>query len=138
MGDALRERVLRAWACDPRTKDMNLLLGRHTTQMECASLTVTEARYVVHLAHEISPPLLGNQPTAGTPCTGGTACRTMMPPRCPRFASILIISLDDVGFVGNQSMAQLADDFVLVNSFLFGTSLRATDNRWEEPIPNAN
>ena len=52
-------------------------------------------------------------------------------------SSILIISLDDVGFVGNQSMAQLADDFVLVNSFLFGTSLRATDNRWEEPIPNA-
>jgi hypothetical protein len=61
MGDALRERVLRACASDPRTKDMNLLLGRHATQMECASLTVTEARYVVHLAHEISPPLLGNQ-----------------------------------------------------------------------------
>lgn len=52
-------------------------------------------------------------------------------------SSILIVSLDDVGFVGNQSLTQLADDFVLVNSFLFGISLRATDNRWEEPIPNA-
>lgn len=52
-------------------------------------------------------------------------------------SSILIVSLDDIGFVGNQSMTQLADDFVLVNSFLFGTSIRATDNRWEEPIPNA-
>jgi hypothetical protein len=52
-------------------------------------------------------------------------------------ASVTIISLDDLAFIGNQCMAQLADDFVLVNSFLFGGSLRAADNRWEEPIANA-
>jgi hypothetical protein len=50
--------------------------------------------------------------------------------------SITIYSLDDVAFLGNQAMAQLADDFVLVNSILFGLSLRALDNRWEEPIGN--
>jgi hypothetical protein len=51
--------------------------------------------------------------------------------------SIAIISLDDVGFIGNQCMAQLADDFVLVHAMLFGVSLRAADNRWEEPVANA-
>jgi len=51
--------------------------------------------------------------------------------------SMSIVSLDDVGFIGNQCMAQLADDFVLVHSILFGGSVRAADNRWEEPVGNA-
>jgi hypothetical protein len=52
-------------------------------------------------------------------------------------SSIAIYSLDDIGFTGNQSMAQLADDFLFTNTILFGASLRAVDNRWEEPIGNA-
>ncbi|PYV17187.1 MAG: hypothetical protein DMG07_06390 [Acidobacteria bacterium] len=52
-------------------------------------------------------------------------------------AAILIVSLDDVGFLDNQATAQLADDFLLVNTVLFGSSVRASDNRWQEPVARA-
>lgn len=52
-------------------------------------------------------------------------------------ASVTITSLDDVGFTANQCLAQLADGVLQVNAVLFGISLRANDNRWEEPVPNA-
>ncbi len=51
--------------------------------------------------------------------------------------SVTITSLDDVGFTANQCLARLTDDALAVNTLLFGVSLRATDNRWEEPVPNA-
>lgn len=53
------------------------------------------------------------------------------------YTSILIVTLDDVGFLDNQSSARLADDFLGVNTFLFGWSVRASDNRWQEPVRNA-
>ncbi len=52
-------------------------------------------------------------------------------------SSIAIHSLDDIAFHGNQSMAHLADDYLTTNTLLFGSSLRAIDNRWEEPVGNA-
>jgi len=52
-------------------------------------------------------------------------------------SSIMIVSLDDVGFSDNQCQMQLADDVVIVHALLFGISLRANGNRWEEPVPNA-
>jgi hypothetical protein len=51
--------------------------------------------------------------------------------------SILIVTLDDVGFLDNQSSARLADDFLIVNTFLFGVSVHAGGNRWQEPLANA-
>jgi len=51
--------------------------------------------------------------------------------------SIGIVSLDDIGFVGNQCAAQLADDVLLANTYMFGNSVRATDNRWQENVSNA-
>lgn len=59
--------------------------------------------------------------------------------RGPTFAatSITIFTLDDVGFTDNQSQMLLTDDVVLANTLLFGISVRANSNRWEEPLPNA-
>jgi len=51
-------------------------------------------------------------------------------------SSIAISSLDDVGFGDNQCQLQLAGDVVYYHTVLFGTSLRANDNRWEEPVPH--
>ena len=51
--------------------------------------------------------------------------------------SILIVSLDDVGFLDNQCEASLVDDFILSQAFLFGFSLRASDNRFKEGLFNA-
>jgi hypothetical protein len=50
--------------------------------------------------------------------------------------SVTIITLDDVGYTDNQSQMLLVDDIVLTNTLLFGVSLRAVSNRWEEPLPN--
>lgn len=52
-------------------------------------------------------------------------------------SSITIHTLDDIAFHVNQSMAYLADDYLTTNTLLFGSSLRAIDNRWEEPVGNA-
>jgi hypothetical protein len=41
-----------------------------------------------------------------------------------------------VAFTGNQCQLLLTDDVVLVDAFLFGLSLRAVGNRWEEPLLN--
>jgi len=52
-------------------------------------------------------------------------------------SSILIFSLDDVGFHSNQCDCNLLDDFVIAQSILFGISLRASDNRLKEGLANA-
>ncbi len=51
--------------------------------------------------------------------------------------SIVIFSLDDVGFLGNQCEASLLDDIILSQALLFGISLRASDNRLKEGLFNA-
>lgn len=51
--------------------------------------------------------------------------------------SILILSLDDIGFHNNQCDCDLFDDFVFSQALLFGMSVRASDNRFKEPLLNA-
>jgi Family of unknown function (DUF6519) len=53
------------------------------------------------------------------------------------FSSVLIFSLDDVGFHSNQCDCNLLDDFVLAQAILFGISVRASDNRFKEGLFNA-
>jgi hypothetical protein len=51
--------------------------------------------------------------------------------------SILIFSLDDIGFHNNQCDCDLFDDFVFSQALLFGMSVRASDNRFKESLLNA-
>jgi len=53
------------------------------------------------------------------------------------FSSILIFSLDDVGFHSNQCDCNLLDDFVIAQAILGGISVRASDNRFKEGLFNA-
>jgi Family of unknown function (DUF6519) len=52
-------------------------------------------------------------------------------------SSVLIFSLDDIGFHGNQCDCNLFDDVVLAQAILFGFSVRANDNRLQESLFNA-
>ena len=52
-------------------------------------------------------------------------------------SSIVILSLDDVGFHNNQCDCSLLDDLVLSQVILFGLSVRMSDNRLKEGIFNA-
>jgi hypothetical protein len=52
-------------------------------------------------------------------------------------SSIMIMTLDDLAFHGNQCDCSLLDDFVLMQAFLLGFSLRVSDNRFKEGIFNA-
>jgi len=52
-------------------------------------------------------------------------------------SSILILSLDDVGFHDNQCDCNLFDDFVMTQAILVGLSVRVTGNRFKEGIANA-
>jgi len=52
-------------------------------------------------------------------------------------ASVTILSLDDIGFHNNQCDCNLFDDFVISQAFLFGISLRVSDNRFKEGINHA-
>lgn len=52
-------------------------------------------------------------------------------------SSILIFSLDDVGFHNNQCDCNLLDDFIISQAILFGLSLRMSDNRLKEGLFNA-
>lgn len=51
-------------------------------------------------------------------------------------SSILILTLDDVGFHDNQCDCNLLVDFVLTQAILMGMSVRATDNRFKEGVLN--
>ena len=53
------------------------------------------------------------------------------------FSSIMIMTLDDLAFHGNQCDCSLFDDFILVQAFLLGFSLRVSDNRFKEGLYNA-
>jgi hypothetical protein len=48
--------------------------------------------------------------------------------------SILVASLDDIGFTGNQSEVTSYLDVVLADTLLVGVTSRAADNRWQEGI----
>lgn len=48
--------------------------------------------------------------------------------------SVLIMTLDDVGFHDNQSDCNLLGDFLFFNVVLFGISVRMTDNRLKESV----
>ena len=52
-------------------------------------------------------------------------------------SSVLIVSLDDVGFHSNQCDCSLADDLVLSQAVIGGFSVRVSDNRLKEGIFNA-
>jgi hypothetical protein len=52
-------------------------------------------------------------------------------------SSVFITSLDDIGFADNQCDANLLDDYVIVQAYLFGTSVRMADNRLKEGLYNA-
>jgi hypothetical protein len=49
----------------------------------------------------------------------------------------MIMTLDDLAFHGNQCDCSLLDDFVLMQAFLLGFSLRVSDNRFKEGLYNA-
>jgi hypothetical protein len=51
--------------------------------------------------------------------------------------SVAILSLDDVGFLGNQCDCELFDDFVIAQAAVFGASVRVSGNRFKEPLPRA-
>jgi hypothetical protein len=51
--------------------------------------------------------------------------------------SIFIMSLDDIGFDGNQCECNLFDDLMMVQAVLFGFSVRMSDNRLKEGLLNA-
>jgi hypothetical protein len=53
------------------------------------------------------------------------------------YASIAILSLDDIGFSNNQCDCNLIDDMVISQAVLYGVSLRISDNRFKEGIRNA-
>lgn len=52
-------------------------------------------------------------------------------------SSILILTLDDIGFHNNQCDCSLLDDLILSHSVLLGLSLRVSDNRFKEGLFNA-
>jgi hypothetical protein len=52
-------------------------------------------------------------------------------------SSVLITSLDDVGFADNQCDSNLLDDIVIVQAYLLATSVRMADNRLKEGLYNA-
>jgi hypothetical protein len=51
-------------------------------------------------------------------------------------SSILILTLDDIGFHNNQCDCSLLDDFIIIHSVLLGLSLRVSDNRFKEGLIN--
>lgn len=51
--------------------------------------------------------------------------------------SIFIMTLDDIGFDGNQCECNLLDDLILTQVVLFGFSVRMSDNRMKEGVLNA-
>src|SRR5262249_20882914 len=53
-------------------------------------------------------------------------------------SSVLILSLDDISFHGNQCDCDLLlGDLIIVHAILFGISVRVTDNRFKEGILSA-
>jgi len=49
-------------------------------------------------------------------------------------SSVFIASLDDVGFHNNQCDCDLNEDFLLVNTLVFGITARVSDNRFRESL----
>jgi hypothetical protein len=82
---------------------------------------------------------LGRYLANGNVLFSNNQCQLNLLERGTSFAltSILIFSLDDIGFHCNQCDCDLFDDFVFVHAFLFGISLRASDNRFKEGLLNA-
>jgi hypothetical protein len=52
-------------------------------------------------------------------------------------ASIVIFTLDDLGFHANQCDCNLWDDLVITQAMLLGMSVRVSDNRFKEGVRNA-
>lgn len=48
--------------------------------------------------------------------------------------SVLVASMDDIGFTGNQCEVTSFRDVVMVDTLLAGVTVRAADNRWQEGI----
>jgi hypothetical protein len=54
-----------------------------------------------------------------------------------RLTSILILSLDDLGFHDNQCFTRLASATLLTQALLFAASIRVSDNRFKEGVTDA-
>jgi hypothetical protein len=52
-------------------------------------------------------------------------------------SSLMLVSLDDVGFHNNQCDCDLLDDFVIVGAVVMGFSVRVEGNRFKEGVLNA-
>jgi hypothetical protein len=52
-------------------------------------------------------------------------------------SAVLIVSLDDVSFLGNRVECSLVENRLLVDTFLFGLTVRANDNYWQENFGGA-
>lgn len=52
-------------------------------------------------------------------------------------SSIMVLSLDDIAFNNNQCDCSLLDDYIIVQSILFGFSLRVIANRFKEGLRDA-
>jgi hypothetical protein len=50
------------------------------------------------------------------------------------FTSILIVTLDDLGFADNQCEAEADNAFLLADALLIGMTLRVSANRFQEPV----
>ncbi len=62
-------------------------------------------------------------------------CLLEMQARTPLvLSSVVIFTLDDLGFHNNQCLALLPVGRLLTQAILFGLSAQATDNRFEEPL----
>lgn len=63
-------------------------------------------------------------------------CRLNLTAREQSFSltSIIIFSLDDIGFLGNQCDCDLVNDFIITQAIIFGISVRVNDNRFKETI----
>jgi hypothetical protein len=65
------------------------------------------------------------------------ALRVREEQRVSTLASILVLSLGDTGFNDNECTVDLLEGGVISNALVFGFSVRLTDNRLDEGLPNA-
>jgi Family of unknown function (DUF6519)/Right handed beta helix region len=84
--------------------------------------------------------VLGGYLANGNVLFANNQCTLDLVDRVPDFAlsSVLIASLDDISFHGNQCDCDLfLGDLIVTQAILFGISLRMTDNRFKEGIWSA-
>lgn len=74
-------------------------------------------------------------PASGAVHFGGNRCRQIgigSERTLAALSSILILSLGDIGFLGNQTECALLRTRLLTDTLIFGVNVRAGDNSWQE------